>query len=384
MRVLVAPSSLKESLSSVEAAHAMAEGVRRAGAEPVELPLADGGAGTAACLVAAAGGEMHKVDVTGPSREPVTAAFGLLAGGETAALEMASASGLALVEPGRRDPLRATTRGTGELLRAALDAGATHILLGIGDSATCDGGCGAAQALGVRLLDAAGQGIGPGAAGVCDLARGDLSNRDPRVAPASIRIACDVDNPLLGPRGAARIFGPQKGATPEDIEQIEAALAHLADVIQRDLGLDVRPMAGGGAAGGLGAGAVAFLGATLESGAEMVLDALDVDTKLGGVDLALTAEGRFDAQSLGGKASMALARRAKAAGVPCAVIAGVLGPGCEAARSEGVTAFFSLVGERVTLAEAMARPGVHLADRAEAAVRAHATAGAAGNGGGAT
>jgi glycerate kinase len=369
VRVLVAPASLKECLSADEAARAIADGARRAGADVTELPLADGGRGTTACIVRALGGRTVSVPVTGPLGESVAAALGLLPGGETAVFEMASASGLALVPPDRRSAMLATTRGTGELLRAALDAGVIRIFMGIGDSATSDGGCGMAQALGFRLLDRHGREVGPGAAGLERLDRIESAGRDARLAKVEVRVACDVDNSLLGPRGAARIFGPQKGASPAEVERIEAALAHLADIIRRDLGADVRAVAGGGAAGGLGAGAVAFLGARLTSGAEWILDAVGIDGRLAEADLVLTAEGRFDAQSLGGKAPMALARRAQAAGAACIVIAGSVGAGYEAAFEKGVTEIFSLVRENVTLTEAMARARELLSARAEEAVR---------------
>jgi glycerate kinase len=375
MRVLVAPASLKESLSAAEAARALAEGARCAGAETVELPLADGGRGTLECIAPAMGLLIREVQVTGPLGWPVTATFGLSPDCRTAVMEMASASGLALVPPGQRDAMRATTRGTGELVRAALEAGPARIYLGIGDSATSDGGAGAAQALGFRLLDSGGKDIGPGAAGLARLARIDPHARHPRLGQAEILVACDVDNPLLGRRGAARVFGPQKGAGPNEVRQIQENLAHLAEVIERDLGIDVRTIPGGGAAGGLGAGAVAFLGARLMSGAEWVLGALEIERRLAQADLVLTAEGRFDAQSLGGKAPMTLARRARAAGIPCAVICGSAGPGSEAALSEGVSAIFPLVRENVTLSEAMARPKELLAGRAEEAVRRFARCG---------
>jgi len=368
LRVLIAPAPLKECLTAGEAARALAEGARRAGAQPTELPLADGGRGTTECLVGALGGRIVPVRVAGPLGESVAAALGLLADGRTAVFEMASASGLALVPPERRNAMLATTRGTGELLRAALQAGAQRIFMGIGDSATSDGGAGLAQALGFRLLDARGRDIGPGAAGLAHLARIDPSGADARLAEAEVAVACDVDNPLLGPRGAARVFSPQKGAAPPQVEEIEAALARLADVIEHDLGADVRPLAGGGAAGGLGAGAVAFLKARLVRGAEWVLDAVNIGRRLAEADLVLTAEGRFDAQSLAGKAPMAVARRAAAAGVPCIVIPGSVGPGHEPALAEGVTRIFPLVRENVTLPRAMAQAAELLAGRAEEAV----------------
>lgn len=372
MRVLVAPSCLKECLSAADAASAIAAGVRRAGAQAVLLPLADGGRGTLDALAPALDLARRTVRACGPLGDAVDAEFGLDAAGRTAVFEMASASGLALVPPARRNALLAGTRGTGDVLRAALEAGARRVFMGIGDSATSDGGCGMAQALGYRLLDAAGRDIGPGAAGVLALDRIDPAARHPLLAGADVRVACDVDNPLLGPRGSARVFAPQKGASAEDVERIETALTRLADVIRRDLGVDVRPLPGGGAAGGLGAGAAAFLGARLAPGAEWVLEAVDIDRRLAGVDLVITAEGRFDAQSLGGKAPVALARRAAARGVPCAVVAGSLGPGWEEAKKLGVTDFFSLVGGNVTLAHALAHAAQLLAARAEEAVRRRA------------
>jgi len=375
MRVLVAPAALKECLSADDAARALADGVRRAGAEPVLLPLADGGRGTTECLVRAMGGRIVRVPATGPLGDPVDARLGLVEEGRTAVFEMAAASGLALVPRERRDPMRATTRGTGDLVRAALDLGARRLLMGLGDSATCDGGAGLAQALGVRMLDAEGRDIGPGAAGLEHLAHIDMRGRDPRLAEADLTVACDVDNPLLGPGGAARVFAPQKGAGPAEVERIEAALARLADVLARDLGVDVRGLAGGGAAGGLGAGASALAGARLRPGAEWVLDVLGADALLASADLALTAEGRLDAQSLGGKAPMALARRARRAGVPCVVIPGSLGPGHEGALAEGASAVFPLVRGDVTLAQAMAGAADLLAARAEEAVRRRRRAG---------
>ncbi len=369
MRVLVAPASFKESLSAAEVARAMADGVRRAGAEAVELPLADGGRGTAECLAGPLGLQMRSVAVAGPLGEPVTGAFGINAETGTAVLEMASASGLALVPPPRRDVMRATTRGSGELVREALEAGARQVIIGVGDSATADGGCGAAQALGVRLLDAGGSAIGPGAGALVNLAHIDVSDRHASVAETQFRVACDVDNPLLGPRGAARVFAPQKGASPAQVETIEANLAHLADVIERDLGVDVRAVPGGGAAGGLGAGAVAFFGASLEPGAEWILSAVHAEEHLAHADLVLTGEGRLDAQSLGGKVPMVLARLARAAGAPCVVIPGSVGPGHEAALEEGASAVFPLVGGDVTLSDALARPAALLARRAEESVR---------------
>ncbi len=267
-KIVIAPDSFKECLAAEEVASAMAEGVRAAApeAEVVCVPMADGGEGTVRALVAATGGTLHRATVTGPLGEPVEAEFGILGDATTAVIEMAAASGLPLVPPDRRDPAKTTTFGTGALIRAALDLGAGRLLLGIGGSATVDGGAGMAQALGIALLDEDGQSIGRGGGELERLARIDVSNRDPGLDDTVCEVACDVDNPLVGPHGAARVYGPQKGATPQMVKRLDANLAHLAEVVERDLGVNIRDLPGAGAAGGLGAGLVAFLGATLRPG----------------------------------------------------------------------------------------------------------------------
>lgn len=371
MRVVVAPDSFKGSLTAAAAAAALAAGVTDAvpGAQVVSLPLADGGEGTATVLVQATGGHLEERTVTGPLGEPVRAAFGVLGDGETAVIEMAAAAGLTLVPPARRDPLATTTRGVGELVRAALDLGCRKLIVGLGGSATTDGGAGLAVALGYRLLDAAGAPISPTGGGLAQLHRIEAAGVDPRLAQADVRVACDVDNPLYGPRGAAVVYGPQKGATPAAVDALDRGLRRLADVVRRDLGPDVAAVPGAGAAGGLGFGLLAFARGRLQPGIDLVLDTVDFAAALAGADLVLTGEGRIDAQTAAGKVPLGVARRAARQGVPVVVIAGGLGPGWEELLSHGVHAAFSLVPGPVSLAEAITEAAAHLHRTASQVVR---------------
>ena len=371
MKVLLAPDSFKESLSAAEAARAMARGVRRAcpDAQTIERPIADGGEGTVETLVAATQGRFIDETVAGPLGEPVRARYGLLGDGRTAVIEMAAASGLPLVPKERRNPLLTTTRGTGDLIRSALDHGAERLIIGIGGSATVDGGAGMAQALGARLLDARDRPIGPGGGALDGLHRIDLSTLDPRLRHVAIEIASDVENPLLGPNGAARVYGPQKGATPEMVEILEANLRRLAEVIARDVGVSIADTPGAGAAGGMGAALVAFLGARLRPGFEIVAEVLRLEEALDGCDLMLTGEGRLDGQALFGKAPLRAAQLAARGGVPAVAICGALGDGWEAVLRHGVTAAFSICRGPMTLQEAMACAGPLIAQCAEQVVR---------------
>jgi glycerate kinase len=346
--VIVAPNSFKGSVSAEAAARAMARGVRAvfAGAEIVELPVADGGEGTVEALVASGKGRIEERTVRGPLGEPVRAKFGII--GETAVVEMAAASGLTLTE--RRDPRAATTYGTGELIRAALDAGAKRIIVGLGGSATSDGGAGMARALGARFLDASGSELPEGGAALAKLARIDLSGFDP--GAAEIVLACDVDNPLTGPRGASAVYGPQKGATPEMVRELDAALAHYASVARQATGRNVADIPGAGAAGGLGAGFLFFTKAQLRPGAEIVLEAVHFAEHLKRADIVITGEGRTDAQSAMGKAPGAVARLCRKHGVPVICLSGGLGKGAE---DLDVDALLSIVPGPMTLEECMAR-----------------------------
>jgi glycerate kinase len=372
MKIVVAPDKFKGSLSAPEAARAMARGVCAACPDAVIdlVPMADGGEGTVEALVAATGGEFREATVSGPLGDPVAARFGLLGDGATAVLEMASASGLVLLAPDRRDPLRASTRGTGELLRAALETGASTVIVGIGGSATNDGGAGLAQALGARLLDEEGKELPPGGAALADLARIDVSGMDPRLEGVSIRVACDVTNPLCGPSGASAVYGPQKGASPSMIDRLDAALAHYARIIARDLSLDVAGLPGAGAAGGLGAGLVAFAGGALTPGIELVIAAVGLRDRLRGADLCLTGEGGLDASSAFGKTAVGVARSARDAGVPCLALAGMIGPGAEAVLDQGIDAFASISPGPGEFERAIAEAGPRLERATEQFVRA--------------
>ncbi len=371
LKIVIAPDSFKECLPAEAVAAAMARGVRAAapGAEVICVPMADGGEGTVRALVAATRGRLLSARVTGPLGDPVEAEYGLLGDGRTAALEMAAASGLPLVPPERRDPMAATTFGTGELIAAALDQGVERLVLGIGGSATVDGGAGMAQALGARLLDARGASVGRGGGALAQVERIDVSALDPRLRRVECQVACDVTNPLTGPRGAARVYGPQKGATPEMVELLDAALAHWAEVIERDLGAHVSDTPGAGAAGGLGAGLIAFLRAELVRGVELVIQAVGLDEKLRGADLVLVGEGRLDAQTAYGKVPVGVARVARAGGIPVVALAGSLGEGYEAVREQGIAACFSVVQSPMALRTAMDHADELLARAAEEVVR---------------
>ncbi len=376
MRVVCAPDSYKEALTSPEAAAAMGRGVRRAcpRAQADLCPIADGGEGTVEALVTARGGTRHRTIVTGPLGGRVEADWGLLPAsathGPTAVLEMAAAAGLMLVPWERRDPLGATTYGVGELVAAALSAGAQRLLIGIGGSATCDGGCGLAQALGVRFLDEHGRELAAPirAADLPRVARIDGSGLDPRLRDVAVTVACDVDNPLTGDAGAARVFAPQKGADAAGVAQLEQGLTQLASLWARDLGQDVAGEAGAGAAGGLGGGLRAFLGASLASGIGLVLEAVDLADRLEGAALCLTGEGRLDGQSLAGKAVGGVARRAHDKGVPTVALVGSAADDAPPADALGL-AGWRVIAPDAAPAESIAQAEVLLERAAEEIAR---------------
>ena len=327
MRIVLAPNAFKGSLTPPAAAQAMAEGARRAfpEAELVSLPIADGGDGTVEALVAALHGEHRNGQVRGPLGARVEAGYGLTDGGALAVIEMASAAGLRLVPPEQRDPRVTTTYGVGELMQLAYDAGARRFVIGIGGSATNDAGAGMAQALGFRLVDSQGRELPPGGAALIRLEDIDSSGVHADWRNADVQVACDVTNPLTGPDGASAVYGPQKGATPEMVAELDRALARFAEVVRRDLGVDVEHIAGAGAAGGLGAGLVAFTGARLRAGAEMVAEALHLRERLQGATVVITGEGRIDSQTARfGKGPAIVARQAHQLGIPVIAIAGAL------------------------------------------------------------
>jgi glycerate kinase len=355
MRILVAPQSLKGSLSAAEAGAAIAQGAHAAfpDAEITIIPIADGGEGTVQALVDATRGEIRIQRVTGPLSEPVNAFYGLLGDGHTAVIEMAASSGLPLVPPQRRNPRIATSYGVGELIKAALDQGRRHFIIGLGGSATNDGGAGMAQALGARLLDAHGKPIAFGGAALTTLAHISTETLDPRLRDCTFEVACDVTNPLCGPTGASAIYGPQKGASASIVAELDAALAHYARIIQRDLQLDIRDIPGAGAAGGLGAAMLAFLHATLRPGAQIVIEALRLNEYMKNTDLVITAEGQLDEQTAYGKSVAAIATLAKKYEVPVLALTGGLGEQYKSLYALGIDAITVLPSGPMPLVYAM-------------------------------
>lgn len=357
----------------------MAEGVKRAApdAETICIPVADGGEGTVDAILASAGGQRLSLQVTGPTGKPVEAAYALLTDG-TAVIEMAAASGLPLLTREERDALGATTYGTGELIRDALERGSRRIMLTLGGSATTDGGMGMAQALGYRFLDENGRELGFGGAELERLAAIDAAGADPRLAETEVTACCDVTNPLYGPQGAAHIFGPQKGADAAAVERLDGGLRRYAEVLLGSLGADVSGLPGAGAAGGLGAGATALLGAALRPGFTLVAGITRLEDAIVGADLVLTGEGRTDGQTAGGKAPAGVAGLARSHGVPAVCLSGGLGPGIEALYEQGVVALMSIVDGPMSLDDAIAQARPLLVRAAENAARLYLAAASRG------
>lgn len=367
MRVVVAPDSYKGSVSAVGVAAALERGVLRVfpQAEVRKIPIADGGEGTVEALVTATGGQMKQERVRGPLGEVVDACWGILGDGKTAVIEMAAASGLPLVPPDRRDPRITTTYGTGELIRTALDEGLRRIIIGIGGSATNDGGTGMAQALGAKFLAADGAELPPGGGALAQLKTIDLSGLDSRLTKTEITVACDVDNPLCGQRGAAAVFGPQKGATPAMVAELDAALGHFAGCARAATGRNVADLAGAGAAGGLGAGLLFFTPAKLRPGVEIVLEAVKFAEVVKDAAFVITGEGRTDFQTAYGKAPVGVAKVAKQFGVPVFCISGGLGDGADDVLAQGIDAVMSICSRPLSLDECM-RDGATLIEEAAA------------------
>ncbi|MDR6711022.1 glycerate kinase [Pseudomonas hunanensis] len=354
MKIVIAPDSFKDSLDAAGVARAIASGLAEVwpDAEYVECPMADGGEGTMEAILAASQGELRRQTVRGPLGSRAEAGWGWLAESRTAIIEMAQASGLQLVPTGQRDACRSSTWGTGELIASALAAGAQRIVLAIGGSATNDGGSGMLRALGLRLLDADGQALEEGGLALARLARIDASDLDPRLAEVQVEVAADVDNPLCGANGASAIFGPQKGASAQQVQALDQALGHFADHCAQLLGEDVRDFPGCGAAGGMGFAAKAFMGARFRPGVEVVAELAGLDALVQGADLVITGEGRFDAQTLRGKTPMGVARVAKRHAVPVVVLAGTLGEGYQQLYAHGIDAAFALASGPMTLEQA--------------------------------
>ncbi len=372
VRIIVAPDSFKESLKASQAAQCISEGIKNIfpTAQVIQVPLSDGGEGLTESLIAASGGRFIDCPVTGPRGDKIRARYGILNEQRTAVIEMAAASGLDLLPRRGRNPLLTTTRGTGELILAALNAGCERLIIGIGGSATNDGGAGMAQALGAKLLDQKGSDIGPGAQGLLNLSQIDISGLDPRLAQSEIRVACDVVNPLYGLDGAAYVYGPQKGATLEMLPRLDQALINLAKIIARDLGMQVHDIPGAGAAGGLGAGLMAFAGGKLLSGIELVFEILDFEAILAlGANLLITGEGSINAQSLYGKVPVGVARLAKKYDIPVLAIVGQIGPGAEKVYAEGIDAIMTTAPGPISLEESIARAPELLTEATTQALR---------------
>lgn len=355
MKIVIAPDSFKESMTALEAATAIEEGFKRVlpNETYVKIPMADGGEGTVQSIRDATGGSLKEVSVGGPLGEKLVASYALSGDGRLAVIEMATSSGLDKVEVGRRNPLKTSTYGFGELIHAALEEGVEEILLGIGGSATIDGGAGMILALGGKLLDSDGELIRPTGEGLADIVRIDVSDMHPRLKEVSIRVACDVDNPLTGPNGASHIYGPQKGATPEIVEQLDRNLTHFAKVVKKELGKDIDSLPGAGAAGGLGAGLVGFLDAELQRGGDLLVEILELEDAIRDADIVITGEGGINHQTVFGKTPIAVSRVAQKYGVPTLAMAGSLSEGYEAIYDEGITAAFSTLPEITSLEVAL-------------------------------
>lgn len=371
MKIVIAPQGFKGNLSALQVAQAIENGIKRVvpNAITVIKPMADGGEGTMQALVDATGGEIRATEVTDPLGKLVTAHWGILSDGTTAVIEMSSASGLYLVPSEKRNPLLTTTYGTGELILSALDSGCRKLIIGIGGSATNDGGAGVAQALGAQLLDSKGATIPFGGAALAKLEHIDITTLDPRLAECEVLSACDVNNPLCGPNGASAVYGPQKGATAEMVVQLDAALSHYADVIQRDLGIDVRDVPGSGAAGGLGTGLMVFLKAKSVPGIDIVIQSTGLVEDLKDADLVFTAEGRIDSQTACGKVPTGVAQKAKDFGLPVIALAGEVADDYRVVYQHGIDAVLSIAPGPISLSQSMAEAERLIAGAAECAIR---------------
>jgi glycerate kinase len=355
MKIIIAPDSYKGSISSKAAADAIERGIKRClpDAVTIKVPMADGGEGTLDSLLAAAGGRRIPVRVTGPMGHPVDAEYGLLGERNVAVIEMAKASGLVLVTEKDRNPLTATTYGTGELIKHALDFGCRDFILALGGSATNDGGAGMLQALGSRLLDSSGEQVGRGGGILSSVTSIDQGNWDPRIEQSRFVIASDVQNPLIGAEGATRIFGTQKGATPEMLEVLEQGMTTWANTIERSTGIRLHDQPGTGAAGGIGGAFLAFFPATIKRGIDVIIEHTRLREYLEGADLVITGEGRIDHQTTSGKTPMGIAQEAKNFGVPTIALAGSVGRGIEPLYAHGIQAIFSIVNGPMSLQMAM-------------------------------
>lgn len=373
MKIILAPDSFKGNLTSLQVAGALEKGIRRVlpNAKCIKIPMADGGEGTIQALLAAAGGRFITKTVIGPAGEPTRARYGMLADGETAVIEMAEASGLPLISGNKRNPLKTTTYGTGELILTAMQRGANKIIIGIGGSATNDGGVGMAQALGVRFLTREGKVIKKYGCGgwLNKIGRIDMNGLDPRVRKTKIIVACDVANPLCGRSGASHMFAAQKGATPAMIRTLDANLRHLGKVIKRDLNKDVMRIKGAGAAGGLGAGLFAFARAGMKQGVDIMMEEAGIDKHIKGARLVITGEGRVDRQTAFGKTPAGVAKMARKHRVPTVVIGGAISDDANQVFTRGMDGLESACARDMSLEDAMRYSRAHLANAAERVIR---------------
>lgn len=355
MKIVVAPDSFKGSLTALEVANSIEKGIKKVykDANVIKVPMADGGEGTVQSLVDATGGEIVNAHVTDPLGHKVKAFYGILGNGKTAVIEMAVASGLPLVPLDKRNPMITTTYGTGELIKAALDRGCKEFIIGIGGSATNDGGAGMGQALGLRLLDENGEELPFGGGSLINLQKIDVTNIDKRLKESTFTVACDVDNPLCGPNGASYVYGPQKGATKEMVEKLDNGLKHFAHMIRKYLNKDVENIKGAGAAGGIGAGLMAFLDATLKSGIDIVIETTKLKDRIQGADFVITGEGRIDNQTIFGKTPIGVAKAAKEFDVPVIAIAGYVADNAHVNHEYGIDAMFSIMQYPIDIEEAL-------------------------------
>ncbi len=353
MKIVVTPDSFKGSLTAIEVSVAIEQGIREVfpEAEVIKIPMADGGEGTVQCLVNATGGKILEEKVIGPLGDEVLAFYGILGDRKTAIVEMAAASGLTLVPENKRNPLITTTYGTGQLIKAVLNQGCRKMIIGIGGSATNDGGAGMVQALGVKLLDQEGKEVGFGGGELKKIVKIDISCMDNRLSDTKVLVASDVNNPLCGPQGASRIYGPQKGATPEIIEELDKSLSYFAELIKRDLNKEVKDIPGAGAAGGLGAGLMAFLNAELRSGIEIIIEIVKLEQNIKEADLVITGEGKIDSQTIYGKAPVGVAKIAKKYNVPVVAVAAIIEEDSRIFQSYGINTLIKVSEPPMRLSE---------------------------------
>ena len=371
MKIVIAPQAFKGSLSALNVANAVQKGVRRIfpDAQILTCPVADGGDGTLETLVESSGGKIIETNVADPTGKPIVAQWGAMGDGNTAVIEMARTSGLALLTLEERDPLNATTYGLGEIIVSALNKGFRKFIVGIGGSATNDAGAGMAQALGIKLMDREGRNLVFGGAALQNLSVIDTSSIDQRVLESNFQIACDVNNPLTGPEGASAVYGPQKGATEENVRQLDSALGVFAEVAKRDLGKDISNLEGAGAAGGLGAGMIAFVEGHLRAGVDIVLDTVNLAEKLESADLVITGEGSIDFQTVYNKAPIGVARMAKARGIPTIGISGMLGKNYQIVHNHGIDAALSIANGPISLEESLQNAPSLISEAVEESLR---------------